>query len=90
MEKAVLIEQTARKIKFAELIVLMCLFGSIATGLGLMYVRKHRHRIGADVSLASARNRYVLHRRSCLPRILRCSRLAVVGERVTQMLDFHF
>ena len=50
MEKAVLIEQTARKIKFAELIVLMCLFGSIATG----------------------------------------SRLAVVGERVTQMLDFHF
>ena len=38
MEKAVLIEQTARKIKFAELIVLMCLFGSIATGLGLMYL----------------------------------------------------
>ena len=55
-----------------------------------MLVRKHRHRIGADVSLASARNRYVLHRRSCLPRILRCSRLAVVGERVSQMLDFHF
>ena len=94
MEKAVLIEQTARKIKLAELIVLVCLFGSIATGLGTdragMLVRKHRHRIGADVSLASARNRYVLHRRSCLPRILRCSRLAVVGERVSQMLDFHF
>ena len=55
-----------------------------------MFVWKHRRRAGADVSLASARNRYVLHRRSCLPRILRCSRLAVVGERVTQMLDFHF
>ena len=38
MEKTVLIEQTARKIKFAELIVLMCLFGSIAAGLGLMYL----------------------------------------------------
>ena len=38
MEKTVLIEQTAKKIKLAELIVLMCLFGSIATGLGLMYL----------------------------------------------------
>ena len=38
MEKTVLIELTARKIKFAELIVLMCLFGSIAAGLGLMYL----------------------------------------------------
>ena len=38
MEKTVLIEQTARKIKFAELIVLVCLFGSIAAGLGLMYL----------------------------------------------------
>ena len=34
MEKTVLIEQTAKKIKLTELIVLMCLFGSIATGLG--------------------------------------------------------
>ena len=33
MEKTVLIEQTAKKIKLAELIVLMCLFGSIAAGL---------------------------------------------------------
>lgn len=32
MEKTVLIEQTAKKIKLAELIVLVCLFGSIATG----------------------------------------------------------
>ena len=38
MEKTVLIEQTARKIKLAELIVLVCLFGSIAAGLGLMYL----------------------------------------------------
>ncbi len=39
MEKTVLIEQTAKKIKLAEQIVLMCLFGSIAAGLGLMYLR---------------------------------------------------
>lgn len=38
MEKTILIEQTARKIKLAELIVLMCLFGSIAAGLSLMYL----------------------------------------------------
>ncbi len=38
MEKTVLIEQTAKKIKLAELIVLMCLFGSIVAGLGLMYL----------------------------------------------------
>ena len=38
MEKTVLIELTAKKIKLAELIVLMCLFGSIAAGLGLMYL----------------------------------------------------
>ena len=38
MEKTVLIEQTAKKIKLAELIVLMCLFGSIAAGFGLMYL----------------------------------------------------
>ena len=38
MEKTVLIEQTAEKIKLAELIVLVCLFGSIAAGLGLMYL----------------------------------------------------
>ena len=38
MEKTVLIEQTTKKIKLTELIVLMCLFGSIATGLGLMYL----------------------------------------------------
>ena len=35
MEKTVLIELTAKKIK---LIVLVCLFGSIAAGLGLMYL----------------------------------------------------
>ena len=29
---------TARKIKLAGLIVLVCLFGSIAVGLGLMYL----------------------------------------------------
>ena len=38
MEKTVLIEQTAKKIKLDELIVLVCLFGSIAAGLGLMYL----------------------------------------------------
>ena len=38
MEKTVLIEQTAKKIKLAELIVLMCLFGSIVAELGLMYL----------------------------------------------------
>ena len=38
MEKTVLIELTAKKIKLAEQIVLMCLFGSIAAGLGLMYL----------------------------------------------------
>ena len=38
MEKTVLIEQTAKKIKLAELIVQVCLFGSIAAGLGLMYL----------------------------------------------------
>ncbi len=35
---AALIEQTAKKIKLAELIVLAVLFGSIAAGLGLMYL----------------------------------------------------
>lgn len=38
MEKTVLIELTPKTIKCAELIVLMCLFGSIATGLELMYL----------------------------------------------------
>ena len=38
MEKTVLIEQTAKKIKLAELIVQVCLFGSIGAGLGLMYL----------------------------------------------------
>ena len=38
MEKTVLIEQTAKKIKLAELIVLVCLFGSFAAGLGLLYI----------------------------------------------------
>ena len=35
---AALIEQTAKKIKLAELIVLAVLFGSIGAGLGLMYL----------------------------------------------------
>ena len=35
---AALIEQTAKKIKLAELIVLTVLFGSIGAGLGLMYL----------------------------------------------------
>ena len=38
MEKTVLIEQTAKKIKLGELIVLVCLFGSFAAGLVLMYL----------------------------------------------------
>ena len=38
MEKTVLIELTAKKIKLAELIVLVCLFGSFAAGLGLIYL----------------------------------------------------
>ena len=38
MEKTVLVELTSKQIKLAEGIVLMCLFGSIAAGLGLMYL----------------------------------------------------
>ena len=38
MEKTVLIEQTAKKIKLAEAIVLALLFASIAAGLGGMYL----------------------------------------------------
>ena len=30
------------------------------------------------------------HYRDFIPRILRCSRLEMVGERISQMLDFHF
>ena len=73
MEKTVLIEQTAKKVKLAELTVLTVLFGSIAAG-----------------SLAPARNYDVLYRRNCLPRILLRPRMAMVGERISQMLDFHF
>ena len=51
MEKTVLIEQTARKIKFAELIVLMCLFGSIAAGLGLILLRPRMAMVGERVSI---------------------------------------
>ena len=38
MEKTVLIEQTAKNIKLVEAIVLTILFGSIAAGLGGMYL----------------------------------------------------
>ena len=38
MTNTVLIEQTAKNIKLAEAIVLTALFGSIATGLGGMYL----------------------------------------------------
>ena len=38
MENTVLIEQTAKNIKFAEAIVLAVLFGSIVAGLGGMYL----------------------------------------------------
>ena len=38
MEKTVLIEQTAKKIKLAEAIVLAVLFASIAAGLGGTYL----------------------------------------------------
>ena len=38
MTNTVLIEQTAKNIKLAEAIVLMVLFGSIAAGLGGMYL----------------------------------------------------
>ena len=38
MENTVLIEQTAKNIKLAEAIVLTVLFGSIAAGLGGMYL----------------------------------------------------
>lgn len=38
MEKTILIEQTAKRIKLMELIVLTALFFCIAAGLGLMYV----------------------------------------------------
>ncbi len=36
--KTVLIEKTSKSIKLAELIVLTVLFGSIAAGLGAMYL----------------------------------------------------
>ena len=38
MENTVLIEQTAKNIKLAEVIALTALFGSIAAGLGGMYL----------------------------------------------------
>jgi len=38
MQNTVLIEQTAKNIKLAETIVLAVLFGSIAAGLGGMYL----------------------------------------------------
>ena len=38
MTNTVLIEQSAKNIKLAEAIVLMVLFGSIAAGLGGMYI----------------------------------------------------
>ena len=38
MTNTVLIEQTAKNIKLAEAIALMALFGSIAAGLGGMYL----------------------------------------------------
>ena len=38
MARTILIEQTAKKIKLAELIVLAILFASTGGGLGLMYV----------------------------------------------------
>ena len=38
MENMVLIEQTAKNIKLAEVIVLAVLFSSIAAGLGGMYL----------------------------------------------------
>ena len=38
MEKTVLVELTSKQIKLAEGIVLMCLFGSLAAGLGLMHL----------------------------------------------------
>ena len=50
-------------------------------------VWKLRRRARADVSLASTRNRYVLHYRDFIPRVLRCSCLAVVGERVSWKTD---
>ena len=78
MEKTVLIELTAKKIKLAELIVLTVLFGSIGAGLWC--------RSGADVSLAPARNYDVLYRRNCLPRVLLRPRMAMVGERVSILI----
>ena len=38
MTNTVLIEQTAKNIKFAEVIALTALFGGIAAGLGGMYL----------------------------------------------------
>ncbi|MST97553.1 hypothetical protein FYJ85_10935 [Victivallaceae bacterium BBE-744-WT-12] len=38
MEKTVLVELTSKQIKLTEGIVLVVLFGSIAAGLGLMYL----------------------------------------------------
>ena len=38
MEKTVLVELTSKHIKLTEGIVLVVLFGSIAAGLGLMYL----------------------------------------------------
>ena len=38
MEKTVLVELTAKQIKLVELIMQTVLFGSIAAGLGMMYL----------------------------------------------------
>ena len=54
-----------------------------------VFVRKPRRRAGADVSLVPSRYRNVLHCRSCLSRVLRCSCLAVVGERVIVSMCEH-
>ena len=54
-----------------------------------MLVRKHSRRAGTDVSLASARNRYVLHYRDFIPRILHRPHLAMVGEWVIVSMCEH-
>ena len=70
MENTVLIEQTAKNIKLAEVIALTALFGGIAAGLG------------GDVSLPRAGHRHVHPRRDRVHRLHGRPHLALVDAWV--------
>ena len=75
MTNTILIEQTAKNIKLAEVIVLAVLFASIAAGLG------------GDVSLPGAGHCNVHHRRNRAHRLHGGPRLALVDARVSIMCE---